>query len=1091
MMGMIRSLIRRTAALLAAAAVVVYSGLCFSVSAEYETGYWKLVDQRDESFIAPQDVQFKDVSGSAAGGFHVRREVIEHNHRAYLDYPGQKGHEDCFGEFGEETITFSPLPESKLIPGETLSVNASVSCQTSGHALEPGGRAVIRMHWDLNANRFAYLENEDIESDQRPSILENIELLPRDCGGYIQIVGDYSGTYSAEIPEGNTGSRSKLYIVFNFCVLNSHIDSIYEYEWVDTSETEPVAAVTEETTAESTEWIEQTVNKDAEATDGTDSGAVIDPDIVTGKNNTAKKAAAGAVGAAIVGGAVASAVSSKKKKNPVIYKMVIGKDFGDTISPGGKYHLTAKIIQIHTVTGQTHDANELTAKIKVSSEELDIRTALSGDRRLMRVSASLTHSVDSETASVVFTFTGKGGEFRERVKFKLDLTREIALVYFKQNGEIARRIKLGGQYVVEANSGRVRGIPSHKLFTGEDINTKLCIAVKGFYQQPALTVSSGSKDLVTQPAVLLKKNTVVGEAMTEQEFLFTVILDNRTKKPETLFCRSEVIQLNITASAGKVTQTSVFPVEIFPRGFFYDLRLCDERQKSTEYAELYTNELIEENKPGLKPTILPVKYGYEFVDIYGCQAVNCSFAHVSGKADEVFTTNSVNDAKIRLECRLTAKSVSNDSTDHIEMILFQPEMPALVEKPDDVLRYDMKVFAAAERGHENAEGTIPVGVYGEPRDSEFRARHKELASLFRLIRILDIENTDANESVEALIEQASAVPTADIHRMRRWIFDYGVERQELIYRNEISKANLYSTAVVAMTGVKWACDTAFGMLLKIYCETRQPPLDSDLVDAIVSPLKTYLEEIAADASVAYFWDVPFDYMSLLDPSRFLRIMEDTLSGLMLKDADKADWKALVKVLVLASLVSALKNTLIECKNEYDAKNAGQTPEVSLWWRIIRETMKDMSRRTLKIAVSKYLINGPLNFNPPIVDQDVYEAVVGNLPGTDAFADSVLELARDLQIANGSEPYDVVLERMAQRFGTMELTLANGSKVTVSKIKAILMYTDKFLEQWGAAKLKQFFEQPVQLPVQQPYIGWRDTEQLLGQHGFDTSEIHWS
>ena len=109
-----------------------------------------------------------------------------------------------------------------------------------------------------------------------------------------------------------------------------------------------------------------------------------------------------------------------------------------------------------------------------------------------------------------------------------------------------------------------------------------------------------------------------------------------------------------------------------------------------------------------------------------------------------------------------------------------------------------------------------------------------------------------------------------------------------------------------------------------------------------------------------------------------------------------------------------------------------------------------------------------------MDQDVYEAVVGNLPGTDAFADSVLELARDLQIANGSEPYDVVLERMAQRFGTMELTLANGSKVTVSKIKVILMYTDKFLEQWGAAKLKQFFEQPVQLPVQQPYIGWQDT-----------------
>ena len=50
MMGMIRSLIRRTIALLASAAVVVYSTLCFSVSAE-ESGYWKLVDQRETEKI--------------------------------------------------------------------------------------------------------------------------------------------------------------------------------------------------------------------------------------------------------------------------------------------------------------------------------------------------------------------------------------------------------------------------------------------------------------------------------------------------------------------------------------------------------------------------------------------------------------------------------------------------------------------------------------------------------------------------------------------------------------------------------------------------------------------------------------------------------------------------------------------------------------------------------------------------------------------------------------------------------------------------------------------------------------------------------
>ena len=373
-----------------------------------ESGYWEFVAQRTDPSIAKQDKEYKDVSGNAAGGFHVRREVIEHNHRAYLDYPGQKGHEDCFGEFGDETITFKPLPEQKLTPGETLSIQATVTCQTSGHALEPGGRAVIRMHWDLQANRFAYFENDDKKSDQRPGSLENIEPLWRDCGGYGQIVGDYSGTYSAVIPEGNTGSHRKLYIVFGLTALNSHIDSIYEYKWVEpeatavTTESGAGAILTDSTavtsTTNTTTTTIQIVNQDANKKSGFDGGVGINSLIITG-----------AIGAA----------SGKKggdgKKAPH-YQMLISKSFeGSTLCKGvrGKYGVSALII------GDGLPRRELSKKIEIYSEDAGVQIlnrtihADGGSSGLIFVD----YSAKGSSCTVCFRFAGPGGIFIEKVRF--------------------------------------------------------------------------------------------------------------------------------------------------------------------------------------------------------------------------------------------------------------------------------------------------------------------------------------------------------------------------------------------------------------------------------------------------------------------------------------------------------------------------------------------------------------------------------------------------------------------------------------------------------------------------------------------------
>ena len=382
-----------------------------------ESGYWEFVAQRTDPSIAKQDKEYKDVSGNAAGGFHVRREVIEHNHRAYLDYPGQKGHEDCFGEFGDETITFKPLPEQKLTPGETLSIQATVTCQTSGHALEPGGRAVIRMHWDLQANRFAYFENDDKKSDQRPGSLENIEPLWRDCGGYGQIVGDYSGTYSAVIPEGNIGSHSKLYIVFGLTALNSHIDSIYEYKWVEpeatavTTESGAGAILTDSTavtsTTNTTTTTIQIVNQDANKKSGFDGGVGINSLIITG-----------AIGTLLCGAAIGAASGKKGgdgKKAPH-YQMLISKSFeGSTLCKGvrGKYGVSALII------GDGLPRRELSQKIEIYSEDAGVQIlnrTIHADGRSSGL-IFVDYSAKGSSCTVCFRFAGPGGIFIEKVRF--------------------------------------------------------------------------------------------------------------------------------------------------------------------------------------------------------------------------------------------------------------------------------------------------------------------------------------------------------------------------------------------------------------------------------------------------------------------------------------------------------------------------------------------------------------------------------------------------------------------------------------------------------------------------------------------------
>jgi len=1112
MIGTVLRLIKRTAALLAAGAVVFYSGICLHVRAETDqsSGYWS----RTKVEVEGPNSQF---DGSTMSGGHGTYHCSATCVGDVWAYHNGEDLTSCAGEHIEIDITVEEPPE-KLIPGEELALRVSPSLSASQphdsllfyacYVNASFGGAYSDNFYDGNGAKYLGFDRTWEYDDYYGAAGQGNHLFMIESDNILR----------ATVPDGSSG---ELWIGVYFAHGRGEdaINTYYYYEYVDPSSTD-AAVVTEQTTTETTVWIEQTVNKDAESSKGTDAGAVIDTEIITGKKDkdgasTAAKAAAGAVGAAVVGGAAASAISSKKKKNNVIYKMIVSKDFGDTLYPGEHYTVYAQIVQMNTATGQTRNADELSSKIEAFSEQLPVKYHYNSALNMIAAEFDVNED-NGDTAVLAFRLQGKGGVFTENVKFKVENPeKRIEILYINSDGSIGE--------ILDQNSGT----KTHGLFLGENLCSTVYLAVYGYYQAPSVSAVCETSDLA--PTVTFLDRFAYSPTMLEfmrryerYAYLinckfYKVELGNRTAKPASIFGNYPLhTKVHFTAKSKRGAVASyVFPVALIPRGFFVDLSRADKSQKSDEYIELYTNELVNENRSELKATPLPIYYGFlftgEYRQFYGYNPNNRKIGveriiFDNASTGESYQPRTAAAEKIKLKKDFVFDTVKTSSysdiaetgyTDweygwcrdkrryHDSIPVFRPKIPVLQENETEELLYDLDVCYETRNDDANSlmyafdvhdTGTVPVRVYGEPVESPLHERHQELAKLDKIIKILDLEKTD---SVKLLNERSKEIATGDIHRVRRWMFDYGVQHQEFIFNEEMAKAEAFGEKIVYLTSVKWILDTIFATALKIYCK------DKPMLENVISILKPYIEEYVAQCSVAYYWDEP--YPSLLDAERFLKLTDDAVSSMILNDADKADSKKLIRLLVLASLSSAVKTIAIEYKNEAELREKGKTPEVSLWWRLISGTMKDMTMKTLNVAISRYLLKS----DPKYMKEHIFNGIVSNLPATGDIVDSVFELARDKQILNGKEPYDVVLEKMAAEYGTVELTLADGTKVTVSKMKAVLMYTDKYLEQWGIAKLKQLFEQPLVLPEKQPYIGRAETEQLLGQHGFDTTSIHWS
>ena len=1099
------------------------------------SGYWKYVKYwTDEDLLEDPIYDGRTAEGDAASGFHVHNQLIEHNIRGpYGDSPGQKGHQDCYGEYGDMFVTFSPLPNSKerYEVGESLSINVNLEADTSDHRLNPGGYVNIYLTWDPRSNPFASFREAGNGNDRIQPALDQSD-------GYTSLTEDFSGVFTQEIPAGNTGSYSHLYFCFHLVVQNGFINSFYEYEWVDTSTTGPVGAVTDTTTTGTTTvstentTIIQTVTQDAQQKPGLDSGVGILTEILTG-----------GIGAVLGASAVGAAVSGKnkgnqKKKLPqVTYKMHVYKKFGDSIVPGETYQVFAAIVRYDGDRPRYQD--ELSSKIIIQDNRSEGFWAnVDGFiKHLRRFSITVepdTRLSDEATLSVPFILKGKGGTFIEYLTFKISKKRVLSLIYLKPDGSFAKSV-----HCVDYEQHQLFSTNQKKarigLFMGDEPKTEICILVTGYAEQPNLTVHSSSSLLEAQVTGMMPAPENA-PAEVQSGFLFRIALNNRSTKPNTIFGKfPEKVFLTLTATgAGKdhPVTSAVAEVELFPEGFFYDMTESDERQVSTDYIQLYTNELLDERHSALRPTEMPIRYGYKTTEYEGYEAI----LHVPVLLDSNYKNpligRSVDAKRIRMKFKLDIKNPNS----YAERIVFQPGIPVLEDDPDKEFLYDLAVmadesqFIGSVRTHTSVKGTIPVRVYGEPRTFDLHDRHKELASLDRLILLLGLENS---KDVQELREKLPKIPTPTIRKHREWLFADGVELQEAESKSNMFWANIYDGLVVLLKTIRWADNVALSIVIRYLCLKHQPPLDHDLIEAVVMPLKEFYEDWLADLSVYYIWD---DKFPELTPERFIDKADAILQNLLMNDAKNAvNWKELARAMVYSAIASTLKHSYkTYAKYSEDPENSGVRAD-NCFWLVLRGVFKDMTINVFKLSVTK-LCQKWISKDDPVktyigiekMEESFNRTLAnilrkGNGPGftetnqlMELYGKMVIDLISDLAQRSPdlfSEEHDKALDwgldkasdaayagyDIDQSFwdtensfwkgkldvlGYWEVKTAEHGSYKIPTVLALAIFVDAKLKEWGIEKLMPLIGTSIDLPEVSPMIYPKESAAMLRAYGME-------
>ena len=815
---------------------------CFSVhvyAAEKKTtGYWKFVKSWDEqtSSLTHSGSNFNEtISGSASGGFHDRSEIAADGYRfSYTSLEDRLHEGSCNGEYGEAVFTFSPLPGATLQSGEKLGITASVSCSTSGHHVGVSGQLMIDYTRSLESNSYTYFKTE-VDTGNYVIVPEQIEQKEgKRSGSHWDRIGNTSGTYYTIIPSGKKSGDS-LYIRFHFNAYETRIDSIYQYEWVDTT---PVAAHAEDTgdkddaedigntddtgkddvtvessvpeeetpvtgetvTTDEAGNIFQTITQFADEETGEDKGAGIITAIIIG--------VAGALAAA---GALSSSSGGNKDggddiKRQKTYKMKVYKGFGDSIRKGAKpVTVWARIVEV--IRGEDINRPELSEKIIVSGSDMNVKDA-GMENTYKGAEVSIPADSEVQTATLTFTYNGEGGVFRNNIIFKVIGEPEITFPDVTEDGK---------RWDVNYSISRV------DMIAGVGGQERLRFVITNATEEP--------KDIR-----FLDHDgyDITWEKDSQWQFTYYACIENRTppiEKENGIFAFAKVTKVQVEAEfEDGLTISNQFSIWLYPEGLAAQGKLTNGR--------LTVNTVPRGNSTDGKAEIDPTVFSLTLAYLDGNGKVvtvdqpsfNYGKFTDDGKYGDLFLINFDYDIKHR--------SSSG--------IAFYPEntLPSL----GDPYEAHMPIAVENEEGRRYI-ADLPMAIIGEvPKPVYSDAdRQKELNLLKKDILFFGLER---NPDVDIMVRLATsgAASVDEIQDARRAI----IQSATIFYRdcrdaNRDMDRLLTQYIVIAGTMVK-AGDYALEYVLKAKLGSY-----GGIAAKVINPMKnlfaTYIGEIYANGNL--------------------------------------------------------------------------------------------------------------------------------------------------------------------------------------------------------------------------------------------------
>lgn len=417
--------------LIAAMIIAVIISMLFSVifesrkvNADGHSGYWKY---KGTEVVGPRE-QFDEARMSGGNGHYACTATCLDD--VYLD--NHKG--SCKGEKISINIDIQEPPMTTLEPGQEVKMTVSATFSASN----PHDSLLFytcRINCDMGTNEYHNSEIKFKTADGLDALGIDRTSEANDYYGYgghfFVIEGDQ--TFRATIPDGAPGKTLWIRHSFHHGRGEDEIDTYYYYDWVDTTPSATPAYVVgndqKETdpTEDDDKKVDIVVDSDAEEDPGDQDGGFIPAGIVEGWK-TAKDIGGAAGGIAAATALIALGLTEKNKK----YRMAIYKNFGDTIHRGENVNVYACIME-RDEKGNERVNLELTRQISIFSEDgiLDIyeQDALAGDYKAARVTLGRNDS-NREECIVSFKFTGKGGTYTNRMKFKID---EPAIIFYQPN----------------------------------------------------------------------------------------------------------------------------------------------------------------------------------------------------------------------------------------------------------------------------------------------------------------------------------------------------------------------------------------------------------------------------------------------------------------------------------------------------------------------------------------------------------------------------------------------------------------------------------------------------------------------------------